>query len=253
MKVLIIEDEPQTAKLLKEIIELQPRAEVVKIIESIDESVRYLTAKANHPDLIFMDIQLTDGLSFEIFSRVAINSPVIFCTTYDQYSLQAFKANGIEYILKPVREEDIRKAFEKVERLRLAFNTDNEIISALKKTFAEKNKVKSSILIQHRESYIPLAITNIAFCLLENEIVYAFTFDHQKHPVFKTLEEMESALDPDLFFRINRQTLLNRASIKEITPWFNRKVIVKTNPEASEKLIVSRLKVSEFMNWIEKP
>lgn len=253
MKVLIIEDEPQTAGILKEIIEeVYPAARIVGILESIGQSVHYLSVPKNLPDLIFMDIQLADGLCFDIFSRVEVNCPVIFCTAYDQYTLQAFKTNGIEYILKPVKEEDIRAAFAKVEKLKQAFSQDTVILDSIKNAFTGKRNYKSSILIRYRESYIPVAVDSIALFLLENEVVYAYRFDHQKHAVFKTLEEIESNINPELFYRINRQALLNRHAIQEIQPYFNRKMVVKTTLKLNEKLIVSRLKVTPFMQWVEQ-
>jgi len=251
MQILIVEDEPQTAAILKEIIEeVSPEAQVVAVLESIGQTVDYLSS-ANPPALIFMDIQLADGLCFEIFSRVQIPCPVIFCTAYDQYTLQAFKSNGIEYILKPVKEEDIQAAFEKIERLKQAFSPNLDLISSIHDLFKKKD-YKSSILIRYRESYIPVAIDRIALFLLEDEVVYAYRFDQQKHAVFKTLEEIESSLNPELFYRINRQALLNRHAIQEIQPYFNRKMIVKTALNLNEKLIVSRLKVTPFMQWVEQ-
>lgn len=251
MKVLIIEDEPQTASLLKEIIgEVNPLAVVTGIAESIEQSVKILLA--SQPDLIFMDIQLADGLSFEIFQRVEVRCPVVFCTAYDQYTLQAFKSNGIEYILKPVKEDDIRAAFDKVEKLKLAFAPNNELFNSIRNLFAEKKSFKSTILIRYRESYIPVPVDKIAVFLLEDEVAQAWRFDQQKHAVFKTMDELENSLDPALFFRINRQALVSRQAIQEVQPYFNRKMVVKTALKLPEQLIVSRLKVSEFMKWLEE-
>lgn len=254
MKVLIVEDEPRTAGILKEIIEeTYPAARVSAVIESIDHTVRWLSDPEKQPDLIFMDIQLADGLSFEIFSRIEVSCPVIFCTAYDQYTLQAFKSNGIEYILKPVKEEDIRAAFAKVEKLKRAFGGDINILNSIKNAFAGKKNYKNSILVRYREGYIPVPVEQIALFLLESEVVYAYRFDNQKHALFKTLDEIENTIDPAQFYRINRQSLINRQSIQEIQPYFNRKVVVKTPLKLSEKLIVSRLKVTSFMQWVEQP
>jgi DNA-binding LytR/AlgR family response regulator len=251
MNILIIEDEPQTARILKEIIEkIEPGARIGGITESIMRSVEYLSA--HQPDLIFMDIQLADGLSFEIFSRVEVKCPVIFCTAYDQYTMQAFKSNGIEYILKPVKEEDIRAAFEKIKKLQQVFSQDKQVLTSIQQLFSVRKNYKSSILIRFRESYIPVAIDSIAVFLLEDEVVYAYRFDQQKHAVFKPLDEIEASLDPSLFFRINRQTLLNRNAIREIQPYFNRKAIVKLPFKLNQQLVVSRLKVTPFMQWIEQ-
>ncbi len=253
MKILIIEDEPHNAQILSEIIvQLKPNSTILKSIESIEQAVYYLTDQNNTPDLIFADIQLADGLSFEIFSKIKIKCPIIFCTAYDQYTLQAFKTNGIEYILKPVKEEDIEAAFIKYETLKESLKPDNDIVSLLKQTFSQKDNYKTSILVNYKDSFIPIGVNKIAFFIVENEILYIQTLDNQRYHVFKTMSEIESSIDPSLFFKINRQVLLNKNAIKEVQPYFNRKVVIKTDVRIKEQLIVSRLKVTEFMNWIEQ-
>lgn len=182
MNILIIEDEPQAAKILKKIIEEEnPAAKVDAITESISQSVKYL--QNNQPDLIFTDIQLADGLSFEILSRVEIHCPIVFCTAYDQYTLQAFKTNGIEYILKPVKNEDVKDAFEKVEKLKKVFSPGPELLESIQTIFSPRKNYKSSILIRYRESYIPVQVENIGLFVLQNEVVYAYSFD-QKNRLF---------------------------------------------------------------------
>ncbi|MEN6617963.1 MAG: LytTR family DNA-binding domain-containing protein [Rikenellaceae bacterium] len=254
MKILVIEDEPQTTNVLIDIIrQVRPQSEIIGTFESIDQSVKYLSTAQNQPDLIFMDIQLADGLSFEIFLRVQVICPVIFCTAYDQYTLQAFKTNGIEYILKPIKEEDIHAAFAKIDKLKQSFKPENELLSYLKQELIERKKYKSSILIRIKESFIPISINDIALFILDGEIIYAYTFENQKYPVFKSLSEIENDIDPNQFFRINRQILITRTAIREIQPYFNRKVVVKTQLKVNAQLIVSRLKVTEFMKWVEQP
>jgi DNA-binding LytR/AlgR family response regulator len=254
MKILIIEDEPQIAGELNDLlVKINPEAEIVGMLDSIDSSVKFLSEKRNTPELIFMDIQLADGLSFEIFTRVEINCPVIFCTAYDQYKLQAFKCNGIDYILKPIKECSIRSAFEKIEKLKLSFNSNNDILEIIKNALPQQKSYSSSLLTQNKGKHIPIPVDNIAFFYLSDEIVYAYCFNSKKFPVYKTLEEIESTLNPDNFYRINRQILLNRNSIKEIQPYINRTVIVKTELPHSEQLIVSQFKVSTFLKWIEHP
>lgn len=254
MKILIIEDEPQTAGVLAAIIRnIKPEANILTIIESVSQSVKFLSGNNNQPDIIFMDIQLADGLCFEIFSRVEINCPVIFCTAFEQYTLRAFKTNGVEYILKPIKEEDVESAFEKIAKLKESFRPDSEILNTIKGIISEKKQYKNSILIRLKESFIPLPVENIALFTLNNEIIYAHTFDNQKYNVFKTITEIENEINPDQFFRINRQMMLNRKAVKEIQPYFHRKVIVKTGLNLKELLIVSRLKVSDFMQWVEQP
>jgi two-component system response regulator LytT len=253
MNILIIEDEPHTAQILSEIIvQVRPDSIILETLESIEQSVKYLSNENNIPDLIFSDIQLADGLSFEIFSKIQLKCPIIFCTAFDQYTLQAFKTNGIEYVLKPVKEEDVELAFTKYETLKESLKPDTEIINLLKNTFQKKENYKNSILVHVKESFIPIEVSKIAFFIVDTEILYIHTFDNKRYPVFKAMSEIEASLDPTIFFRINRQVLLNKKVIKEVQPYFNRKVIVKTDLKTEEQLIVSRLKVTEFMNWIEQ-
>jgi DNA-binding LytR/AlgR family response regulator len=253
MKVLIIEDEPHTAQTLSEIIvQVRPHSIILEVLESIKQAVKYLSNDKNLPDLIFSDIQLADGLSFEIFSQIQLKCPIIFCTAFDQYTLQAFKTNGIEYILKPVKEEDVELAFTKYETLKESLKPDTEIVNLLKNTFQKKENYKSSILVHVKESFIPIEVSKIAFFIVDTEILYIQTLDNQRYPVFKSMSEVEASLDPSIFFRINRQVLINKKAIKEVQPYFKRKVIIKTDLKIKEQLIVSRLKVTEFMNWIEQ-
>ncbi len=254
MKILIVEDEPQTASVLQEIIlQIKPDAQIQGIAESVEQSVQLLSNEANLPDLIFMDIQLADGLSFEIFPRVKVKCPVVFCTAYDQYTLQAFKTNGIEYILKPIKEDDIAAAFLKLESLKQAIAPELSILNMVKNALQSKSSYKTSILVRFKESYIPVSVSNIALFLVDTEIVYAYTFDNQKYALFKPMSDVESEVDPHQFYRISRQALINRTAIKEIQPYFNRKVVIKTQLKVNESLVVSRLKVSDFMSWVEQP
>jgi len=253
MKILIVEDEPQTANILHDIIlELQPQAHIIKMLDSVESVVLFLQETAVQPDLIFMDIQLADGMSFDIFTKVQVKCPVVFCTAYDQYSLQAFKTNGIEYILKPVKAEDVQAAFDKLETLSKSFKPETAMLELMKDMLNLSKTYRKSLLIQYRDSFIPLNTSDVAVFFVENEILYAYTFDQQKYPLFKPMSEIESNLDPEQFFRISRQALINRKAVKEIQPYFNRKVSIKTNVKLPESLVVSRLKVSEFMTWLEK-
>jgi DNA-binding LytR/AlgR family response regulator len=253
MNIVIIEDEPQTARTLEDIIlEVNPDAIILASLESVSDSISFLSNPMNSVDLIFADIQLTDGLSFDIFSKIQSKCPIIFCTAFDQYTLQAFKTNGIEYLLKPVKKDDVIEAFSKYNTLKESLNTNEDIIDLIKKSFVKKQKYKASLLVHHRESYIPVEVNNIALLMLDTEILYIYTFNKKKFPIYKTLTEIESEIDPALFFRINRQVLINRNSIKEVQPYFHRKVVVKTDLGIKEQLIVSRVKVSEFMDWLEQ-
>ncbi|MFH5885911.1 LytR/AlgR family response regulator transcription factor [Halalkalibaculum sp. DA3122] len=254
MNVLIVEDEKKTAELLKELIEERSDYLVVQTCPSIERTVTYLKKHQNKLDLIFMDIQLADGESFEIFEETEIRIPVIFCTAYDQHVLKAFKRNGIDYILKPFKEEDIHKALEKVEAMKSSLSKGMEPdAQTIKNLFADELAYQKTFLVRHQENLVPVQVSDIAFVHLTNEMVNIYNFKGQKNVIFKNLEEIESSVDPAQFFRINRQMIVNRDAIKEISPYFKRKVIVKLPFDIPEKAVVSRMKVTPFLDWMEKP
>lgn len=238
MRILIVEDEPKTARLLRElVIEVDETSEVLSVCDSIRSTIAWLEGPGPKPDLIFMDIHLADGLSFEVFGKTRVEVPVVFCTAFEEYSLQAFKSSGIDYILKPFRKEDIQAAFAKVAQLKRSLGGV---------------PVHNSFLVRYRDKMYPVAVKDIALVAFEQEITYLYTFDGEKHPLFKGIDEVDSALDRARFFRINRQMVVNREAIKEIEPYFNRKVLVHINASPSEKPVVSRLKVTDFLKWVER-
>lgn len=251
--ILIVEDEPKTAAALQESISrLRPTATIAAICDSIQSTVNFLRHAVVPPNLIFMDVQLGDGISFEIFRQTNIDCPVIFCTAYDQYTLQAFNANGIDYILKPLNSLAIEKAFVKLEKLGFTTQQESHYVEALKKIMGEKKTYKTSFLVHRKESIIPVAVSDIGLFQFDNEVVYAWLFNGQRYALFKPMQEVEKETDPSLFFRINRQMLIHRSAIAEIQSYFNRKLIIKTKLAIPEAVIVSRLKVTDFMSWIEQ-
>jgi two-component system, LytTR family, response regulator LytT len=252
MDIMIIEDEPKAANLLKEFVEkIDSSNRIVHIADSIESAVRFLQGASRQLDLLFMDIQIADGLSFEIFKQVKIDAPVVFCTAYEQYAMEAFKSNGIDYILKPFEEKDIEAAFLKLEKLQQVARIDAGIADKLMKALDLVKKSKTSFLIRFRGKMIPVPAKDVAVIALENETPYLYQFNKEKHPVFKTIDDIDAQLDSHLFFRINRQMIINRDAIKDIEPFFNRKVIVNLVVPTVEKPVVSRLKVAPFLSWVE--
>lgn len=251
MNILIVEDEKQTAALLKEMIEQDSDCLVVQSLEAVTETVAYLSKHQHQLDLLFFDIQLADGHSFEIFKHIDVTVPVVFCTAYDQFTMQAIKNNGIDYILKPFKEEEIRLALEKYRQLiqTLSKRTTN-ISSNWQPTKA--NTYQQSFLTQIRDKTLVVHIRDIAAFHFENGMVHLYTFTGKKYPLFKKLEYVESVCDPEQFFRINRQMLINREAVVSIVPYFHRKVSLQLKVALSESPIVSRLKVSPFKDWLER-
>ena len=254
MNVLIIEDERKTADLLRELVESHGGFLVVQILDSIEGAVDFLTRHQGNIDLLFLDIHLADGHAFRIFDQVDIDLPVIFCTAYDDYILQAFKTNGIDYILKPFEEADIAAALDKFSRMKSAMSKGMSISPETLRTLTpEKRPPQKSFLVQFKDKMIPVAVERIALLHLDNELVRVFCFDGKVYSIIRRMDDLQAALDAGQFFRINRQMIVNRDVVREIEPFFNRKVIIQPTIPFPEKAIVSRLKVSDFLKWMENP
>lgn len=250
MNVLIVEDELYTAELLQEIIEQDSDFIVVEKTESIVDTVAYLSKHQKNLDLLFFDIQLADGHSFEIFKHIDVIVPIIFCTAYDEYAMNAIKNNGIDYVLKPIKEKDIHAALHKYKKLmaKLQSNFPPPVdFHSLAPKVYQKN-----FLTQYREKTLIVGIEDIALFTVQNEIVYLYTFEGKKYPLLKKLEYIESVCDTDQFFRINRQMLVNRKAVDSFESYFNRKIAITLKIQLDEKPIVSRLKVTPFKEWLEK-
>ena len=248
MNVLIVEDELHTATLLREMIEHDSDCIVTATLESVADAVNYIQKYQQKLDLLFFDIQLADGHSFEIFHHVDIRIPIVFCTAYDEYVLQAIKSNGIDYILKPFKDAEIREALEKYRKLERVFS---EKAKSLSFELPVVKNYQHSFLTQYREKTLVKKVSDIAAFFIENETVYLYSFESEKLPLFKNLEYIESVCDPHQFFRINRQLLINRDAIISIEPYFNRKAIIHLTIALPDKAIVSKSKVVPFKEWLE--
>jgi two-component system, LytTR family, response regulator LytT len=252
VQVLIIEDEIKTAKELKNLIEnLRDDFEVITILQSIKSATTWF-AQNPMPDIIFSDIQLADGLSFDIFRQVEISAPIIFCTAYDEYAIQAFDANGIDYLLKPIDEEKLLRGLNKYDKLNhttevnTAYQTQlNSLLNQMEKSY------KSSLLIHFQEKIIPVKTTDIDFIHSESGIVTIYTNNKQRYFTNHTLDALETMLNPAIFFKANRQFIINRQSILNIEHYFTRRLIVKLSQATPEAVIISKVKASDFLKWIE--
>jgi DNA-binding LytR/AlgR family response regulator len=250
MKVVIIEDEKLTAEDLAEtILKIEPTAKIVASLCSVGEAIAYFKINEN-PDLIFSDIQLGDGLSFEIFKVMPISIPVIFCTAYDEYALNAFKANGIDYILKPFTKKIISNALTKYKELKNNFSQKKENYETILELFENrKNQQPTSILVYIKDKILPVKINEIALFFIENEITRLITFNQKSHTINETLEEIEK-LTGNTFYRANRQYLVNRKAVTDASQYFARKLAVNLTIPFTEKITISKEKASEFLNWL---
>jgi two-component system, LytTR family, response regulator LytT len=252
MRILIVEDELPTALDLKRtILEAVPDAEISAILDSVESTVAWLQKKPA-PDMAFFDIHLGDGLCFEVFKSVTVTFPIVFCTAYEDYMLQAFQTNGIDYILKPFNNESVQRALEKVKRMENFFQQKNggdERLTTLLNALSKP--AKHTFVVNQKDKIIPIGIQEIAFFYIENEVTFLFTFDARRFILNYTMDELEEKVDPKQFFRANRQYLVNRKSITEAQQYFARKLLIKTNPAAKEPLIVSKSKSPDFVQWLE--
>lgn len=253
MRVIIIEDEKKTAiELVGMLHQLDSEICVEAILPSVSSAVKWLNENLS-PELIFSDIQLGDGLSFEIFKEFTIEAPVIFCTAFNEYAIRAFESNGIDYLLKPLEEEMLHKSMGKYLRFKSHLLNHNQHNNNLQRVVAEMTTgYKQNILVNYREKIIPLRVTDIQFVYVAHGSVYLQDSNAKSYLVHYTIELLESLLNPRQFFRANRQFMINRDSIKNIEHYFNRKLYVVMNTETPEKIIISRIKSQLFLKWMEE-
>lgn len=249
MKIVIIEDESLTASDLAEgLKQIDPAITIEEILYSVKQASEYFSCNPL-PDLIFSDIQLGDGLSFEVFKSHELNIPIIFCTAYDEYALEAFKANGIDYILKPFTNESLSKTLLKYKHLQRKFSKESSyesVIELLQKKVLQK---RSSVLVYQKEKIIPLPVSKIALCFVHNKITLLVCFDQQNFMVSQSLDELEEICGED-FYRANRQYLINRKAITEVSHYYGRKLLLKPSIVFKENITVSKEKSTTFLHWL---
>jgi two-component system response regulator LytT len=252
MRIVIIEDEKLTADNLSEtILKIVPDAQIIACLNSVSSAISWFQIN-EQPDLIFSDIQLGDGLCFEIFKTIPVNTPVIFCTAYDEYALKAFDANGIDYILKPFDETTIEGAFHKYNTLKNKFTGNITNLDQIIQLFENKKKQsKSSVLVYKQDKILPIRFDDIAFFYIENEITHLITFNNKQYTINQTIEKLEE-ISSDYFYRVNRQFLINRKAIKEASQYFARKLSLTLVIPFKDTITVSKNKVSGFLNWLSE-
>lgn len=252
MRILIIEDEVKTAKSLARLIQsIDTKYSIADSLQSISSAIKWFSEN-EQPDVIFMDIQLADGLSFDIFTKVNIIAPVIFCTAFDDYSIQAFKSNGIDYILKPFNRNDIASAFDKIANLKNHFNkglpTSANLLDMLKSISEEDTK--KNFLVYNHNSYINVSTSAISYFYKGLNGINLVTDDKKAFNLIESLDQIHRMVGKHYFYRINRQYLVAFKSITEVQHYFDRKLVVRLNIETDEKLIVGRERASEFLEWL---
>jgi DNA-binding LytR/AlgR family response regulator len=250
MKVLLIEDElPAATRLQKLLLQLDNTIEVLQHTDSVESAVRYLNTQPNL-DLIFMDIQLADGISFDIFEQVQIQTPVIFTTAFDQYSLKAFKVNSVDYLLKPIDEKDLQNALEKYKNFHGKSKEDfsTQMLQLLQTI--NQTKYKERLLIKRGQQLSYLKIESTAYCYADGKLCYAVDFDGNKFLLEHNLSQLEEQLQPSVFYRINRHLLLNIEAVKKVHTWLGGRLKVEIVPNTTTETVVSRERVNGFKEWL---
>lgn len=243
MKVFVIEDEiPAQEELVRILRKHFPNIEIVDIIGSVRDSVEWL--RNNTADLIFMDIQLLDGCCFDIFDVVEVRTPIIFTTAYDQYALKAFKVNSVDYLLKPIDEDELVAAVRKMD-----YKYDN--IRNLIESYMPTVRYKTRISVKTGDIYRFLLIDEVSYFIFEDGFTYAVTYDEKEHIVDYTIGSLEAQLDPRRFFRVSRGCIVSIDSIEKITAYFNSRLKVTLKGRKNVSQILSRVRVPDFLNWID--
>ena len=253
MKVLIVEDEKPAAKRLTKMVKsFRADWEITGVVDSVESAVNWLDTYKK-PDLIFMDIQLADGVSFEIFGQTEVTSPIIFTTAYDEYALQAFKVNSIDYLLKPIDPEELEKAICQYDKYHQN-NTkpvDNTAITQLLQSLTQK-EYKERFLVKIGQQLTYLKVEDIAYFYSDEGLIFACQANGKRHNLDYTLDQLIDALNPDDFFRINRKIITHLPSIKKIHTYFNSRLKLELAPATDLETIVSRDRVSDFKKWLDK-
>lgn len=249
MNVLIIEDEtPAFNRLSKMINEAEPGAQIMGNIVSVTSAQKWLDENPA-PDLIFSDIQLSDGLSFEIFKKNEIACPVIFTTAYDQYAIEAFKVNSIDYLLKPIKKEELVQALQKFKKTQAPLQAldMSKLLTSIQQA---KQEYKKRFIVRYGEHIKTINSEEIAYFYTEDKINFLVTKEGRRYAIDFNLDTLESSLDPKIFFRINRQYIIGIHAIKEMFSYSKSRVLIKLHPEAKHETIVSTERSGDFKLWL---
>lgn len=247
MKILIVEDETAAFDNLVEILsEIDPTIEVIGSTESIRQTVNWLGLNSN-PDLILMDIHLSDGPAFSIFDKINIETPIIFTTAYDEYAIEAFKVNSIDYLLKPIKPEELKRAIEKFKKW-----TRSDVLQYISQLtqFTPAPAYNDKLLVPFRDKLQPVDLREISFFYTSEKNTQIYLKTGKPLSYSKTLEQIEKTLNPVDFFRANKQFILSRSSVQTITVWFDSRLLITVDTEPPERIYVSKNRAAEFKAWM---
>lgn len=253
MKILILEDEPLAAeKLVGLLKEIDADSRILACLQSVESATDWLQNNPN-PDLILSDIQLLDGLCFEVFSQVKVTCPVIFCTAFDQYAIRAFEVHSIDYLLKPIQPEKLAQSLEKFRNLQppglVQPPAYADVLTYLKSSQPE---YKSRFMVRIGQRIMAIPVENIAYFYSESKLTFIYTTENKKYPIDQTLNEVDLQLDPKWFFKINRQLIVKFDAIAEMHPWFKGRIKLKLSPDLPEEIVVSAERTPDFKLWLDQ-
>ncbi len=260
MKILIVEDEELAVKKLqKTLAAIDDTAVVIGITDSIKATVEWLQEN-NSPDLILMDIELSDGQSFEIFNLIEVKSPVIFTTSYDEFALKAFKVNSVDYLLKPIQKEELQAALTKFKQVKGNYSNETltgaEInLDSLVKELQQKlqpKEFRKRFLVKHAQKLVSIEVDDIAYFYSDGRLNFFKANDNKKYVVDYTMDELQEMLDPDKYFRISRSFYVSINSVDQIHDYFGNRLLLTLKPAVDKEALVSREKVTDFKKWMGK-
>ena len=253
MEVLIVEDEELAATKLERMIRrFDESYQVVAKLRSVEESTSWFT-KNRCPDLVFLDIHLLDGTCFDILDEVNLECPVIFTTAYQDYVFEAFKVHSIDYLIKPVNFKKLEQSLNKFRGLheKMSVNVDSEEYQRLMQAILSSQKnYKRRFLVKFGSKLLPIDINQIAYFLSKDRLTFLITTDDKRYPISSTLDELENALDPSLFFRINRHTIVHIQSIRQVHKYFKGRLKVDLKLKTDDEVMVSSRRAAEFQQWL---
>lgn len=248
MNILIIEDEPRAANQLQSMLRTcKFDYQLLDIIDSVEEAIGWFRQNPE-PKLVFMDIQLADGLSFEIFQKIEVKCPIIFTTAFDQYAIQAFKVNSIDYLLKPIQEEELNVALDKFLSSNSAPTVQPDILKQLLSSFQKPQK-RNGILVKSGSGFMQVKVADFLYFYSEESITFGFTADN-RFIIDETIDQLFESLQPEVFYRINRGQLISKNAIHKFEPYFNHRVKLTVANPRDQEFIVSRPKTSDFKAWM---
>ena len=252
MNILIIEDNKVACdRLIKQINELRPDYVILECIQNIDSAIKWFISNPE-PDLVFLDVQLTDGTCFEIFKETSISAPVIFITAFDEYTMKAFELNSIDYLLKPVNIDKLSAAFMKFEKMKDIFGksvNENQILNMFNSLQLNQQPYRLRFLVPRGDGYYPVLTKHISYFYAEDNCIFIVTKNNEKFSIHYSLDKLEKELNPKIFWRANRSFIVSAESIVKAHNYFNYKIKLELEPKAIKDVIISRKKANDFKAW----